>query len=105
VPADGIGDGQHVPKVSGPISVRRSSDGNEDDFSAGNRAIDVSRERQAVLSLIAFDKILEARLVNGNLTLSQHSDLAGVKVRTNHIISRLCETGAHNKADIPSSDD
>ena len=55
--------------------------------------------------LIALDVRVETRLIDGQLVPLQPLDFLPVDVGADDVVPRFSETGAHDKSDVPGSND
>ncbi len=66
--------------------------------------LEIGGERQPACARVAPHNLLKPGLVNGNLTLAELLDLAGLLVYTGHLHAEFCKAGAGDQAHVTGAD-
>ena len=105
VPADRLGDREHVREVRRAVLLGRGADGDELEQAVRDALLRAGREPEPALVEVALHDDVEARLVDRDLALLQALDLARVDVHAEDVVAGLGEARAGDQADIARTKD
>jgi hypothetical protein len=63
-----------------------------------DRFLQIRGELESALFHVTTNKIVEARLVNRDLTVVQAFDLVHINIHANHLVTYLCKAGTRYQA-------
>ena len=96
-------DSEDVSQVSGAIFVRRCAHGREDHFDIVENLSEVGGEVKAIKLDIAFDKLLESRLIDGHDAVLKLLDFLFINIDTGDMGTHLGKTCSTDQAYIAGS--
>src|SRR5688572_11614868 len=100
VPADGLGDREHVRQVRRTVLLRRRADGDELEEAVADPGHGVGRELEPALVEAATDELLEPGFVDRDLTLLQTCDLRRVDIDAQDLVAHVGKAGAGHQPDV-----
>jgi hypothetical protein len=91
-------------EVGTTVRGLRGANAYKHNFSRGNTRWQVRGERKASFAGVALHQLLKPWLVDGNLSLKESIDFAGILVYAHNRVATVCEAGSRNQAYISGSD-
>src|SRR5207253_197558 len=94
-----------VPQIGGTVGLRRRADRDENRAAGANRFGKIGAELQAPLADVAVDDLVEAGLVDRDLSLLQSLDFFGVDVDAADVVTEVGQARAGDQADVARPND
>jgi len=85
---------KHILQIGRTIFIRRSTHCYKLKQPMVHRSFGISGKAEATGLDIAFDYLLQTRFKNRDLTIQQHLNFIFINIHAEHIVTRLCQTGA-----------